>query len=75
MKIAIGERIRNLRISKGMTQKQLAMKLHVSNCAVSRYEKGKADPELSTLDDLASLFQVDYNYLFDYRENLQGSER
>ena len=66
MRTSLGERIRTLRISRGMTQQQLAKKLNVSNCAISRYEKGRADPELSTLDDIVHLFQVDYNYLLDY---------
>ena len=72
MRTSLGKKIRFLRISRGMTQQQLAKKLNVSNCAISRYEKGRAEPELSTLDDLVHLFHVDYNSLLDYtgpREN------
>ena len=74
MRVSLGERIRYLRRSRGMTQKELALQLHVSHCAISRYEMGRAEPELSTLDDLSRLFRVDYNYLMDYRGSREISK-
>ena len=40
MEITIGENIRRLRRSRGMTQEQLAEILSISNAAVSKWERG-----------------------------------
>ena len=40
-----GALIRKLRREKGMTQRQLAEKLHVSDKAVSKWERGMGTPE------------------------------
>lgn len=50
-KSVIGERIRNLRIQKGLTQVELAEKLGVSRQAVNNYETGDAKPS----DDLKKI--------------------
>ena len=43
MKLA--EKIRSLRRENGLSQEELAEKLYVSRQAVSRWEKGTAQPE------------------------------
>lgn len=50
----IGKRIVELRKSKGMTQKELAAKLHVTDGAVSKWERGINFPDLSLMDSLAA---------------------
>lgn len=40
MNIDIGSKIKTLRLSKSMTQEQLAKALHVSAQAVSKWENG-----------------------------------
>ena len=40
MELEIGSRIKTLRLSKSMTQEQLAQALHVSAQAVSKWENG-----------------------------------
>ena len=40
MNIDIGSKIKTLRLSKSMTQEQLAKALHVSAQAVSKWERG-----------------------------------
>lgn len=40
MELEIGSRIKTLRLSKSMTQEQLAQTLHVSAQAVSKWENG-----------------------------------
>jgi len=49
----IGKRILELRKEKGMTQKELADKLHVTDGAVSKWERGINFPDLSLMDTLA----------------------
>ncbi|WP_455617317.1 helix-turn-helix domain-containing protein [Eisenbergiella sp.] len=36
----MGTKIRNARMAKGMTQKQLAAQVHVTDKAVSKWERG-----------------------------------
>ena len=45
--------IAKLRKEKGMTQKDLANTLHVSDKAISRWETGQGFPEVSLLSSLA----------------------
>ena len=55
----IGTLIRRLRQEQGMTQLQLAEKLHVSDKTVSKWERGLGGPELSLVAELSQVFQVD----------------
>lgn len=64
MEIPLGRNIRHLRISRGMTQRQLAEHLHVSVQAVSKWETGSAYPDLVLLLPIASLFSVTLDELF-----------
>ena len=49
----IGRLIRHLRREKGMTQRQLAERLGVSDRAVSKWERGCGCPDVSLLSDLS----------------------
>ena len=51
--------VRELRIKKGIQQKELALELGVSNAAVSNWEKQKSDPSGVRLKRLAAFFEVD----------------
>ena len=57
-KSAIAGRIVKLRTENGWTQLELAEKLHYSDKAVSKWERGESLPELTTLVALAELFDV-----------------
>ena len=46
---SLGQRLRNARKAKGMTQEQLAMLLGVSRQALSKWESEKAYPEMDQL--------------------------
>ncbi len=46
------------RKAAGMTQGDLAEKLHVSAAAVSKWERGKCLPELGKLEDIAGIFGI-----------------
>ena len=54
----LGERIRELRKAKGLTQGAFAELMHVSFQAVSNWERGIAPPELDNLIRVASFFEV-----------------
>ena len=53
-----GPAIKALRERKGLTQKQLAEQILVSDKAVSKWEKGKGLPDLSLLEPLAKALGV-----------------
>ena len=63
IKSVIADNISSLRTSFGMTQLELAQKLHYSDKAVSKWERGESVPEISTLKSLAELFSVTVDYL------------
>ena len=63
-----GERIRAARLQKGLTQLALARLLHVSDKAVSKWERGRGCPDLSTLPLLADVLGLDLTTLFTEEE-------
>ena len=58
-----GKAIVKLRKEKGLTQKELADKLNVSDKAVSSWETGKNYPDIETLQRLAVVLEVSVNGL------------
>ena len=55
----IGKNIRRLRTEKGMTQEELAQRLHVTRQAVSLWETGKSLPDVEMLQSVGELFGQD----------------
>ena len=51
--------VRELRMRKGIQQKELALELGISSAAVSNWEKGKSDPSGERLLKLAEFFSVE----------------
>lgn len=54
----MGQLISELRKSKQMTQKYLAEKLHVSDKAVSKWERGLSYPDISLLLPISDILDV-----------------
>ena len=52
-----------LRTKEGLTQEELAGKLSVTRQAVSRWEMGETTPNVETLKQLSSMFNVSINTL------------
>ena len=61
----IGENIRALRQRKGLTQEQVAQQLGVTYQAVSKWEKGTTAPDIALLPEIALLFGVTIDALFN----------
>ena len=57
-----GEKIRLLRISRNLTQEELAANIGISNRTISNYEKGVSVPDRITLEALAAFFKYDIRY-------------
>ena len=64
MNIEIGAKIKQLRISCGMTQEQLGNELSVSAQAVSKWESGTTMPDIQLLPEISVLFGVTIDELF-----------
>ena len=64
----IGDRIKELRISKNMTQKQLADKLFITPQALSKWEMNENEPSLDTIKKLCKEFDVSLSYLVNGEE-------
>ena len=58
--------ITDLRKEKGYTQEKLAEMLGVTTAAVSKWECGNSYPDITLLPQLAEIFGVSLDYLFDY---------
>ena len=61
----IGENIRSLRQRKGLTQEQVAQQLGVTYQAVSKWENGTNTPDIALLPEIAALFGVTIDALFN----------
>lgn len=60
---AFSERLRLLRTTSGLSQRELAQKIGVSKSSINMYERGEREPGFETLESVADLFRVDINYL------------
>lgn len=61
--VKIGKFIANERKGKGMTQKQLADEIGVSDKTISKWETGNGMPELSSVMPLCQILQINVNEL------------
>ena len=57
------DRLKELRIRKGLSQADLANAIGLSKSAVSMYERGERYPDQDTLDIICDYFNVDMNYI------------
>ncbi len=65
----IGNKIKALRYKSSITQEQLAQRLGVSAQAVSKWENAVAMPDISLLPDIAEVFGISIDDLFDLTSN------
>ena len=61
--MTLGEKMKLLRASRGLSQEQLAAELNVSRQAVSKWECGDAAPDLDKLRAICAYFGVTTDYL------------
>ena len=62
-KVSFGERLRECRAEKGLTQAQLAARLSVTQSTVGKYERGALQPNLEMLVQLCKVLEVSADYL------------
>lgn len=73
----IGEKIKELRKAKGISQEALAKAVGVTFQAVSKWETNVTAPDVSLIPSIASYFGVSIDELFDYNtfENEKNVDR
>ncbi|MDA2169280.1 helix-turn-helix transcriptional regulator [Bacillus cereus] len=73
-----GNIIRDLRKQKGITQKELAQSLQLSESTIGMYERNERQPDYNTLIRIADYFKVSTDFLlgrnFDAEEKSNNSE-
>ncbi|WP_303819788.1 helix-turn-helix domain-containing protein [Ruminococcus flavefaciens] len=73
--IRTGSLIRQLRTERGLTQKQLAERINVSDKAVSKWERGNGCPDVSLLTALAEVLDTDIQTLLSGSIEKNESEK
>lgn len=68
MELNIGSNIKRLRLSKGLTQEQLANLLSISTAAISKWEAKNTYPDITLLFPLAEIFGISVDELLGYDE-------
>lgn len=71
----MGEIISTLRKEKGMTQKELAEKLNITDKAVSKWERDVACPDINTLTKLAEILGVSLDELMNSKSKPTSKNR
>lgn len=68
--VVFSERLKELRKSKNLSQKELAKILHTTNSSVCDWECGRTEPNLDTVLKIAQFFEISTDFLFglnDYK--------
>lgn len=67
-------RLRELRLKRGLSQQELAKKVGISNQSISSYEKGVRKPKIEAWKKLADYFGVSVAYLQGRYDHLTKKE-
>ncbi|MFL0365728.1 helix-turn-helix domain-containing protein [Pseudobacillus sp. 179-B 2D1 NHS] len=58
-----GERLKNIRKAKDLTQKELADAVDIDQSSISYFERNKKKPDMDTLKKIADILNVSADYL------------
>lgn len=68
-----GQRLKNLRNSRGISQNELSKHIGVSKSSVNMYERDEREPGFETLEAIADFFNVNMDYLLGRGPNISTS--
>lgn len=60
-----GKNLKKVRLSKNLTQLQLALELDLDTTTISKYEKGSRCPSLKLADKIANVLDVKLSQLIE----------
>lgn len=72
MRCTVGERLLQLRISSGASQRQLAAELGMSQQRYQYYEANKREPDIETLIMFADYYKVPVDFLIGRTDSRQN---
>ena len=61
--MTFGERLKQIRMDRNMSQEELATILETSKQVISRYENNQRSPKISIVEEYSKKLVVDINYL------------
>lgn len=70
----LGEKIKDLRIKKGLTQPEMGKILNIGKSTISQYENNKNTPDAEMLKRIADLFNVSIDYLLGRDNAIENSK-
>ncbi len=62
------ERLKELRKDKGLTQKELAKILNVTDDCIYFWEKGRSEPSISQIVLISTYFEISSDYLLGIKD-------
>ena len=72
--VQLGRRIQAVRTSLGFLQEDVAELLGMTRVSIGYIEQGRRSPKLSTLYELANLYEVDIRTFFDFLDEEPDAE-
>ena len=70
----LGKKIQNLMQRRGLTQKQLAELVNVTEVSMSRYISGERDPSVETLANIATALRTTTDFLLGKKSDFDFGE-
>ncbi|MCC9760489.1 helix-turn-helix transcriptional regulator, partial [Streptococcus agalactiae] len=70
--MTFAKRLRELRQLNNITQIEMANKLGLNRVTYTNYEREKSEPSISTLKEIATIFNVSIDYLIDFEDDTKG---
>lgn len=68
----VGQLIKKKRLEKKMTQQELAGKLHITDRAISKWERGLGAPDISLLQDSSNILGLSISDVLSGEEHKEG---
>lgn len=64
--MTVGDRMRKIRIEKGLTQREVSTRCHIAEPTIRKYESGRLNPKFETMNKIASALEVPVQALMGY---------
>ena len=71
--ILLGQKIRQIRISQGLSQEELALRAGMNPAHLGHIERGLKSPTIDTISKIADALNVELSLLFDFEQNTTHS--
>lgn len=72
--MSFGDRLKQARLNKGLTQEELAQMIGVAKSTLTNYEKGNREPDFFRIQKLIEALDVSAEYLFEIERPIQPTE-